>query len=73
MFRRPFIALSVATTLAFASLSATAQQAASLLNVSLDASATGSADILEAHIGAGEFREKAFKEGETLVLTPRKA
>ncbi len=34
--RRPFIALGVATTLAFASLGATAQQAITLLNVSYD-------------------------------------
>ena len=38
----------------------------------LDASTTGNTDILEAHMGAQEYREKAFQEGETLVLTPRK-
>jgi sulfate/thiosulfate transport system ATP-binding protein len=39
----------------------------------LDASAAGSGDIIEAQIGAQQFREQAYKEGETLVLTPRKA
>jgi sulfate transport system ATP-binding protein len=39
----------------------------------LDASAAGSGDIIEAQIGAQEFAQQAFKEGETLVLTPRKA
>jgi sulfate transport system ATP-binding protein len=39
----------------------------------LDASAAGSGDIIEAQIGAQQFREQAYKEGEVLVLTPRKA
>jgi sulfate transport system ATP-binding protein len=39
----------------------------------LDASAAGSGDIIEAQIPATQFAEQAFKEGETLVLTPRKA
>jgi sulfate transport system ATP-binding protein len=39
----------------------------------LDASAAGSGDIIEAQIGAQQFREMALKDGETLVLTPRKA
>ena len=39
----------------------------------LDASAAGSGDIIEAQIGAQQYREMALKEGETLVLTPRKA
>jgi sulfate transport system ATP-binding protein len=39
----------------------------------LDASAAGSGDIIEAHIAARQFADEAFKEGETLVLTPRKA
>ena len=39
----------------------------------MDASAAGSGDIIEAQIGAQQFREMALKEGETLVLTPRKA
>jgi sulfate transport system ATP-binding protein len=39
----------------------------------LDAASVGSADIIEAHISAKEFRDMAFKDGETLVLTPRKA
>jgi sulfate transport system ATP-binding protein len=39
----------------------------------LDASAAGSGDIIEAQIGAQQFAEQAFKDGEILVLTPRKA
>jgi sulfate transport system ATP-binding protein len=39
----------------------------------LDASAAGSGDIIEAQIGAQEFHAHAYKEGEVLVLTPRKA
>jgi sulfate transport system ATP-binding protein len=39
----------------------------------LDASAAGSGDIIEAQIPARQFADEAFKEGETLVLTPRKA
>ena len=39
----------------------------------LDASAAGSGDIIEAHIAAQQFQDMAFKEGETLVLTPREA
>jgi sulfate transport system ATP-binding protein len=39
----------------------------------LDASAAGSGDIIEAQIPAQVFAAQAFKEGETLVLTPRKA
>ncbi len=39
----------------------------------LDASAAGSGDIIEAQIGAQQFREQAYKDGEVLVLTPRKA
>jgi sulfate transport system ATP-binding protein len=39
----------------------------------LDAASVGSADIIEAHISAQQFRDMAFKDGETLVLTPRKA
>ncbi len=38
-----------------------------------DASAAGNGDIIEAHIPAQQFAEMALKEGETLVLTPRKA
>ncbi len=38
-----------------------------------DSSASGSGDIIEAQIPAQNFREQAFKEGETLVLTPRRA
>jgi sulfate transport system ATP-binding protein len=30
-------------------------------------------DLIEAHISAQEYREHGFKEGETLVVTPRKA
>jgi sulfate transport system ATP-binding protein len=39
----------------------------------LDASAAGSGDIIEAQIPAQQFADMAFKEGETLELTPRKA
>lgn len=39
----------------------------------VDAAATGSNDIIEAHISAQEFKTQDFKDGETLVLTPRKA
>jgi sulfate transport system ATP-binding protein len=39
----------------------------------LDAASVGSADIIEAHISAQQFRDMAYKDGETLVLTPRKA
>jgi sulfate transport system ATP-binding protein len=39
----------------------------------LDASAAGSGDIIEAQIPATQFAADGFKEGETLVLTPRKA
>jgi len=39
----------------------------------LDAAATGGNDIIEAQIPAQHFHEQAFKEGETLVLTPRRA
>jgi sulfate transport system ATP-binding protein len=39
----------------------------------LDATAAGSGDIIEAQIPAQHFRDEAFKEGETLVLTPRRA
>ena len=41
--------------------------------LSLDATAAGSGDPIEAQIAAQYFREQAFKEGETLVLTPRRA
>jgi sulfate transport system ATP-binding protein len=39
----------------------------------LDASAAGSGEIIEAQIASQQFREMAYKEGETLLLTPRKA
>lgn len=39
----------------------------------LDRTATGSAEIIEAHIGAAQYAQLAPREGETLVLTPRKA
>jgi sulfate transport system ATP-binding protein len=39
----------------------------------LDASEAGSGDIIEAHMGAQQFNELAFKEGETLMLTPKRA
>ena len=39
----------------------------------LDSSASGSGDIIEAQIPAQQYRELGFKEGDTLVLTPRRA
>jgi sulfate transport system ATP-binding protein len=39
----------------------------------LDASTCGSGDIIEAQIPAQHYRALDFKDGETLVLTPRKA
>ncbi len=39
----------------------------------LDASVAGSADIIEAQIPAQQWREMDLKEGDTLLLTPRKA
>ncbi len=39
----------------------------------LDASAAGNGDIIEAQIPAQLYAAQAFKEGEILVLTPRKA
>ena len=39
----------------------------------MDASTAGSGDIIEAHIPAQHYRELAFKEGETVLLTPRRA
>jgi sulfate transport system ATP-binding protein len=34
---------------------------------------TGSDDIIEAQMTAQQYREMGLKEGETLLLTPRKA
>jgi sulfate transport system ATP-binding protein len=39
----------------------------------LDTAAAGSGDIIEAQMGVQQYTEQAFKEGEVLVLTPRKA
>ena len=39
----------------------------------LDASAAGSGNIIEAQIAAQLFRDQGFREGETLVLTPKRA
>ena len=39
----------------------------------LDASTASMGDIFEAQIPAQHYRELDFKEGDTLVLTPRKA
>ena len=39
----------------------------------LDSSASGSGDIIEAQIPSQHYRELDFKEGDTLVLTPRRA
>jgi len=41
--------------------------------LALDASAIGNDEIIEAQIPAQEFDTLALKEGETLLLTPRKA
>ena len=38
-----------------------------------DSSASGSGDIIEAQIPAQEYQALELKEGETLVLTPRRA
>jgi sulfate transport system ATP-binding protein len=38
-----------------------------------DSSAAGSGDIIEAQIPAQEYQALGLKEGETLVLTPRRA
>ena len=38
-----------------------------------DRSAAGSGDIIEAQIGAQEYKALDLKEGDTVVLTPRKA
>src|SRR5450830_1754379 len=38
-----------------------------------DSAASGSGDIIEAQIPAQLFAQQGFKEGDTLVLTPRKA
>jgi len=35
--------------------------------------AAGSGDIIEAQIPAQQYRALDFKEGDTLVLTPRRA
>ncbi len=40
--------------------------------VPLDGSAAQEGGVIEAHITAHEFSQAAYKEGETLVLTPRK-
>ena len=39
----------------------------------LDSSASGSGDIIEAQIPSQHYRELGFQEGDTLVLTPRRA
>ena len=39
----------------------------------VEASDSGETDLIEAHLSAQEFRELDLHEGETLVLTPRKA
>jgi sulfate transport system ATP-binding protein len=38
-----------------------------------DSSASGSGDIIEAQIPAQLFEQQGLKEGDTLVLTPRRA
>ena len=39
----------------------------------LDASTTGSSDPIEAHLAAQEYAALALREGDTVLLTPRKA
>jgi sulfate transport system ATP-binding protein len=39
----------------------------------LDASAAGDGNLIEAHIPAQLYRDQGFKEGETMLLTPRHA
>ena len=39
----------------------------------LDAASAGSNEIIEAQIGAQQFATLALKDGETVVLTPRRA
>lgn len=39
----------------------------------LDATAAGSGDIIETQISAQLYRDQGFLEGDTLVLTPKKA
>jgi sulfate transport system ATP-binding protein len=39
----------------------------------LDASTTGSSDPIEAHLGSQEYAALALREGDTVLLTPRKA
>ena len=39
----------------------------------LDSSSTGSTEIIEAHISAQQFNDMRLQDGETLVLTPKKA
>ena len=34
---------------------------------------SGSPELIEVHLGAQQFRDLGLKDGETLVLTPRKA
>jgi len=38
-----------------------------------DASAAGNGDIIEAHIPAQLYHDQAFQEGDTVLLTPRRA
>jgi len=39
----------------------------------LDAASVGSNEIIEAHIGAQQYAALALKEGETVLLRPRRA
>jgi len=39
----------------------------------VDSTSTGSTDLIEAHISAQQFNEMQLQEGETLLLTPKKA
>ena len=39
----------------------------------VDASASGPGEIIEAHIPAQNYRDQAFQEGDTVLLTPCRA
>lgn len=39
----------------------------------LDTTATGSTEVIEAHLGAQEYAARPLREGDVVVLTPRKA
>ena len=41
--------------------------------VAMESDGPSDGNIMEAHLPASQYREQGFKEGETLLLTPRKA